>query len=433
MRIRKKLYWFLMPQAFSVAINMGMVPILTLRLGPADFGVYSLFQALITIAVTAATLGSGFQLAAHFEHINHEHRRTLVSTILFLGFFVALLSIIIIFLFQEQLQSIANQEFAVTKLDWALALASIAISYPWIIATEVLVLEGRAKAFALIAISQILIVAVSQTIALLIFDLGRSTLFMGSFVGGIVSFIGTIAVLKPYIGFRVEPKWVHDLVTLGSVNTISILLENVSSFVERIVLGKNLGLSELGIYRHAQQYQTLLQAALKAFLRSLWPLTLQEAREVPRLFRNTRRALLLIHFGLTAGGILSLFLGEICINFITHHRFGASANYLTAFVALLLIRNIGRPQEAVFYAYAKGVQTSFILIGSLVAGMAFIVLFVPIWGSFGAIFSLILQQLIYRVGIQIYLRISNIQSPFEDGIAFLGVFIILTGLWWKMN
>jgi O-antigen/teichoic acid export membrane protein len=156
----------------------------------------------------------------------------------------------------------------------------------------------------------------------------------------------------------------------------------------------------------------------------VWPITLSEARDAESNFQRTRDGWNAAHLGLVFAGIVFSVLGPEIIALLTNGKFKDAAPLAALGVAYLLLQNIGKPQVGYMYAYGYGsayAKLSLAAIGlSAVAALPAISAF----GMWGAIATLFMQQLLMRVGVQIFVARRQ-RMPFQDGLAIAGCLIIL--------
>lgn len=77
--------YFLLPTVLQAGVAFVVIPLLTLRLSPEDFGIYNLLNAFIGIGYTVSGLGTGYLTSAHYQNLDTLNRQKLISTIVLTG------------------------------------------------------------------------------------------------------------------------------------------------------------------------------------------------------------------------------------------------------------------------------------------------------------------------------------------------------------
>lgn len=401
-----------------------MLPVITYALGPKDIGTFALVTAFTAFGTTIATMGSGYILAAKYSLIDILQKQRMVSTMLGVGIAVALSFAAVFFtlwffLFKHW------DSFAVVPWEGiALSLAAMICTIPWTIAVDVITLKGTARLYAITVIAQSIVSAITVIVSLYIFELGLLSLFLAAATGSCVICAGGIIALKPYIRFTFSKNCVKEVLNFGAVITVSAVFENLQMLVERYMLSVYAGLSQLGIYSHSQQYRNMTAMIAKAAARSIWPTTLSEAHESESNFYKTRKTWNLIYIGITISGLLFALFGKDIIGLLTHNKFIDAYSFVTMWMIFLLIQNAGRPETGILYARGQGALYGKITIWSFAIGISFVLILVPAIGAFGAVFSVILQQIILRIFIHIYAK-KNCKILFSNQWVLVGSFLIL--------
>jgi O-antigen/teichoic acid export membrane protein len=201
------------------------------------------------------------------------------------------------------------------------------------------------------------------------------------------------------------------------------LLETGHKVVERTLLGSTVGLVTLGLYAHSEQYRNLVQVGLKALARSIWPISLREARVDRYGFDLTNRAWRAAAIAVASVGILAAFLAGDVIALLTHDKFTNASPYVALWMAYVLIQNMGKPQSAALFSAQKGVALGWIGQGTRAFGILLLFVLVPTAGILGAFIALAAQQLAMRILLHVYAHKVG-ATPFQDRWIVIGCGII---------
>ncbi|MBI5413115.1 oligosaccharide flippase family protein [Candidatus Peregrinibacteria bacterium] len=393
-------------------------------LGPEEYGVFALLSSLTAFGTVFASVGAGYLVAAHYPVIKDEEKKKMVASILAFGLGIAIIfSFIVILLWP----AIGNQWAAfssIPKLALFLSLISMVLSVTWTLSIDVITMDGKAKLFASVLISQSIINAAAIVFGLYGLKIGMLSLFAGSVAGSAILFIGALFALWPYLGGFMSWQWVKRILRLTVATLPANLLENLQTFVERSVLSINVGIAQLGLYTHSQQYRSLAMMTVKAAARTVQPLTLEEARSEDLLFPKTKQTWDAMYIVLTFGGLLSVTVGREIISLLTNGKFADAYVFVVFWMIYLLIQNAGKPHTGVFLAFDRGPAYARIQIATYIIGLILLVLLVPILGISGAFISIFAQMTIFRVCIQIKVKEYK-KVPFQDGWIIFGIAFIL--------
>lgn len=418
---------FVLPPLLQGGVGFLLLPVTTYILGPADYGAYALVTSVTALGGPLANLGSGYLLAAHYLELEPAEQRRLISTLLALGLGLLALFVSGLALLWPHLATWLDLT-AIPLSAIALALLTMVLSFPWLIAIEVITLERQADRYALVVISQTLVGAIALILSLYVWRLGLLSLFVSGTVGAAVSCLGSLWVLQPRLGWQLSHRWIRESWCLGIVTTPTNLLENFYNTVERSSLSAVVGLDALGLYTHSQQYRSLVAMPVKAIGRTVWSTTLNEAKQTELKFAQTRIAWDMAFLLITAVGLIFAIFGPELIGLLTYGKFAAAAPLTALWMVYLLTQNTGRPQVGLLFAH-RGVVYSKLHLGSVVLSILLVPLLAHWLGSLGAFLALYLQQVLLRLGIQWYVN-RHYQTAFQDQLALLGIGLILSLLAW---
>jgi O-antigen/teichoic acid export membrane protein len=418
-----KFRWFLAPSIFQAGVAFATLPLATLILGPQDYGAYALVVAITGLASAIACMGSSYQLAHVFSSKDKERIRQLVSQQLVISLLLSALLALLLIVAWNSIVAYADNLNAVPHAGFMLAAIGVVPSTLWAIALDVLTLDGRAKTFAKIVISQSLLTAAALLACLFIFDLGALSLFFSAFTGTAMLGLGAMICLWPYIErpnlTRENLQIFKAAFSLTGANIIEVAYQSF----ERNLLALNTGLHSLGLYTHAQQYRAIVATATKALSRSVWPITLEEAKQPSLDFRQTNRYWRFTYLCLGIIGISFAALGDLFIGLLTHGKFMGAGPYAAMSIAYLLVQNSGRPHTGLMYARGDVKPYARFSIIASIACFACAAAAIPLLGVWGALLSISVQQIVLRASIQRYTsRLSNI--PFQDGGVIVGLVLI---------
>lgn len=421
--VLRQFFTFLAPSVVATVVSLVMIPVTTYVLGPEAFGVFGLMNALVAIGLTVSVLGSSAICNQHFTALNRAERTPLMSTALFLALGMAAAFCALCAAAWTLIAGHLDGYGSVSTRDFVLSLAAVVCGVPWVVAQDVITLDGKGRSFAVTAVSQTVVTALVTTTGLYVWDLGVTALFVSMLAAAAVGAVGGIWVLRHYLAPTFSRSWMRAIAVTGLATGTANVTEALQANVERGVIAATLGLPALGVYIHAQFYRTLIAQVLKAAARPIWPITLAEAVGERPGFRRTRAAWDACYVGVTAVGITFAFFGRAIIDGLTHGRFGAAADIVTFLSIFLLVQNAGKPQAGILFSAGVAHRFYWIQVLTNVLWLALLLALVPAAGLIGAVLALVGQQALLRAGAHVLARRSG--APMSDGWILAGAGAIL--------
>ncbi len=432
MNITGRFILFLLPTVGRGALSFLLLPITTFYLDPADFGFYALVTSITGISAAIACSGSAYALASNFQTASLEEKKSLVSTVLAASLVIGLL-LSILFLIGWELFGVSSIEGIALSpaLIW-LGIALMILPIPWTYGVQVSTLDGQTKAYAIIQFGEAVVSGV-VTILMLFFSREKQlALFVGGTAGAAFTVLGTLWILKPYLRGRLNAKWLSEIAGVGIASLLSTMAEKIQTVVERAVVSKYVGIDQLGIYSHSQQYRTLVSAGAKSVSYSVWPISLDEARDEAGTFPRTTKAWELTALFVTIAGVLFSTLGEHVIGVLTHGKFSSAYILAALWMAYILIQNTGRVQLAYLYVRRLGTVNQHAITFSIALSVALLFFLAPEFGLNGILLAVFAQAIIYRF---LLTKITHAKHSSRGDISnCMGVIVILISLyfsWWE--
>jgi len=416
--IRRFSLYFL-PSVFSAALSFVMLPLVTRVAGPREYGIFALVTAYTAFGSGLATMGGNYIISHRFLGATADEQREVAST-------VSLLAIITVSIYGILLLSLwrvlPGTDYA-PLIGVGLAVLAMIIAQPWVGALDIVTIRGEAGTFAAVAIAQGLVTSLVLLFGLYQLHLGVTAFFLSQLAGAFVAFAGAFVALRGLFQWRLDPRVLRELRSLGFISAIGNVAEASQTGVERTVVSLHSGVAQLGIYSNSQSYRTFASLPVGAISKSVWPVTLREAGDPNSGFVRTKEAWDIAYIGLTAAGIFLATLGDVVIGILTHGKFTPAYAYATFWMMFLLMQNSGKPQTGILFRLGGGKVYARLVVISTFVGIAALVALVPLFGLWGAAASVTVQQLFLRASIQIAARRFR-RTPFQDGWALFGILYI---------
>lgn len=382
----KRVYWFALSPIGTTVISFASLPLLTLKLGPADYGIFGLGAAVASLISGMGSFGALLFLGG--QRPSGDIRRDFVfsavaSTAIAAGF-VALCILGLWWIVKGLLPDLAvltNAMIALVALiGWFGAFSAVT--------SDVLVHYGLARAYTISVVGQALIFATTAIICAFALDTGSITLFLAGTAGAAAQTTLAFFFLRNDLKGRFSLSILRSLVSIAVPTLSANYVELARNFVERWLIGLSIGLHTIGLYAHSQQYRSMINTLIKIPIRSLWQTTLAESLVPNPTFPRLYPIWNFIDNVVALAGLSFVFIGQEAVGFITHGKFSEAAIFATVWMALILVQNAGRPYNSLIIAHGKGAVMSRIQLKSKLVTLVTMPIgfyVAGLWGIFGAI------------------------------------------------
>jgi O-antigen/teichoic acid export membrane protein len=373
--------------------------------------------------MSLSQMGSVFLLSQRFRGASEQERCSLVSTMTALVLTSSLVMAAVFvtaFIFLHDSVSItAGITFTMVLLA---AVESIGSSL-YTLALGISKLGIAPGHYSLIAVLKNLTAVGATLVSLFLFELKGVSLFIGHAAGGVVALVGSLAMLSRFLRPRIDWDMLKDALYLGGWSTVSFLALQARQTIERALLSRYLGLHDLGLFVHAQQYQAIATLGAQPIQSAVTPVLLDEAKEKNSNFTRTARTSNVLFVGVTVFGAAAALFARSVIGILTHDKFNAAGPYVALLVGVVLVQLSGRPQFAYLLSNGRG---RYISLCNVVAAVGAVVVLFALVGRIGllaAVSASYAQFLLFRLATGLD-PFSPARLPFQDQWAVFGVAVI---------
>lgn len=432
--MKKNFIHYLYPSVLRGVIGLLIVvPLTTYYLEPKDFGVVAIITVFSGFVTPLSSVGVGWVLSGNYYRLSSRERGELIFNMLCVGLLLRTFWVVIFGATAFSFLPIVIKSYEnIFLLFFWIFLLGEWFNSVWEVTSYTMVLQKKGRMYALLDMTQILSNLIVLIVCLVIFRLKTISLvlaYLGIALGG---FMFSAIYIRKYIVPRIRKKWIKEIIKVGFPTIPHNLFEIISNSIERFLIARWIGLSQLGIYSHSLQYRRMFMMPFKAFSRSCSPEILEGIIQKDETKINFIKDILKKWFGLlTLVGAGIILFSEDIIRILTHGKFTKAAPLVSLWFILILVYSFGLPYMQFLLANKKikFIFWSDMIIGAISWGI--IALFVKSFGIFGATISIILYFLmLYSVKKMYSIRLGSLNF---EGYHFIFTLILLLCLMFFVN
>jgi O-antigen/teichoic acid export membrane protein len=424
----RRFLFFVAPAFLQAVVSVAVLPITTRILGPQDYGVFALVLAMTGLCATLSHLGVGFILAKQFLGAIEERQRVIMTTLVLLTTAVSLGLFAILWGAWSVLGPFWKNHDSVPSTGILLAGGEMIASAIWAVVATMCVQIGAARYYAGVTLSKIVISTAVLLFGLFGFHLGTIALFAGHLAGGLVNLIGALVLMRHYFVPMFDFVLAGQALRLGFSISSANVMENIERVYERTLLSSSAGMTVLGLYSHAQQYENMTAAVVRPASQAGLPIVLSEARAEKPQFRRTTRVWRAVYLMITVGALVFAFVGEDVIDLITNDKFGKAAPIAALLIAVNLVRFACRPHLGLLMAAGRGQVVALSTAAGALLAMGCLAFLVPVFGIWGAVAASYVHYFTFQIIVVTVVSRQHIVFPVMNGWEVLGVSVVVTAV-----
>lgn len=422
MRLRSNVMYFFVPQLFRALVGISVLPVTTMVLDAADFGVFALYTAISNFCAGIVFSGLMYSISNDFLKSSHENKKKIVTSLMVFGFILSTFISALIYPLFFLLSNAVGYDFLDDNLYFWVVIISIFLSPVWTLASSIIIVEGNFPVFAVVSVLETIFSVGVTIISLFVLDFGRESLFYGTIASLVVSFLGAIWFLSGWMILSINQKFLIQHAKVCGRSLPSSILEKVRNPFQSLLFAKYVGTQFVGVFNHSQQYMNMTRMMVKSFANALWRPALIEAREGGD-FDFVLRCWQCVYFFLTMSGVFFATVGRDVVGMLTNYKM-VEAHWLAAFwMVVLLVEHTGRAELAIIYDRGLVAASEVMLLISFAVSLLFLVVLVPIWGMIGGVGAALMSPIVHRTLLVLYVRRVH-KSEFREWSALMGVGIV---------
>lgn len=393
------------------AMSFVLLPIVSFYMPPEELGIATNFTVLTNLIILLAGLAVVNSLPYFFYEQEKDENNLLVSNLLILCTALCAFLSGLILTFQQQVENYL-------QLSLKTQLLSIFFVYGSLISQTNLVLlrlENKANHFACLQLFQILFHALMVILFVIVFKgggLGKiyAEVLVFSLMG-IVHFF--ILYNKGYLKLKLELMWIKKLLKFG----IPLMPHSVSFWfkggMDKVFITNYCGLHFNGLYSMALSISSLYTMLVNAFFNAYTPYvqkmlaTTKEEELLEVKYKIVKQTYwLCLVFCLI--GIIAIVGSWIIITFLIDNKYEPAFGYVPLIIFANFIYTFYNFTIQFIYKVKKTLIMGIITFSGSIIQMLLSYLLIKRFGVTGALYSLLIGNIIITLGISIY---SNIVYP----------------------
>ena len=275
-KIVKNTFFYSIGELLPKVISLLLLPIYTRFLTPEDYGIISYTQTIITFLSVLGTFAlNTYVLRFYFIHKDDNERRTLLGTT---QLFIILLNVIILlFAFLVMPSVIDNYHIQVPWYPYFLfAFVINFLDCFSIIPKVVYRIRQDAVKFVILGLSRTILTVVLTLYLVVFLKRGLIGTFQAQLYVNIPYVLVFVCIMQKYAKWRINWQYLKEGIDFSAPLIPGAICYMLISISDRIILERNVGIGELGVYNIACQMSLALSIVIRSGYRSVEPLIFQE-------------------------------------------------------------------------------------------------------------------------------------------------------------
>lgn len=382
--------WLLFQNIYSMLLSLIVGALSARYLGPSNYGIIGYGASLVNLFTSISQLGLDSVLMNEMV-VHPEHKGRIMGTALCMRIVSSCVSFICVVVLVAVLEPGNYVLWVITALQ---AFAIICRVYELV--NEWFLSELKSKYYVLANVCGQTVVSAWKVFLLMIgasvLWFGASTTIQAMVCGGIIAVI-FIRTKNFKLGFSLEIA--RDLFDKGKHYVLAGLAIALYTQMDKVMLGKMLGETEVGFYTAAMTIAMLWEFIPQAIINSSRVLILEKKTQDEELYKKELKLLL---FTISVLGIIVGFCVQLFGGLAVYILYGK--NYLSAVPVLKLLiwsttfAMIGVARNIWSVAENKNQYSKNYTICGGVFNLIFNAVTIPVWGMIGAAIGTLLAQIV---------------------------------------
>jgi len=219
-------------------LGLLIIPVATRILGPIDYGIYAIAMAISAFVTACCELGYSYIIYGNVIKLSESKCSQLISFMVILGIFTGSIAGIFLFLIWNYVLSVSPELKVLNAIELAILCSVVPIRLIWIIINPVMISMGRSSYISQAIIIQSIVTFIVIVSSLYIFNLERSSLFLGYYFGIGAAVFFSLYKFRKLLKFSFDWQWFWQIKSVAPLAWFMSILENIRPAIENIVMGR---------------------------------------------------------------------------------------------------------------------------------------------------------------------------------------------------
>jgi O-antigen/teichoic acid export membrane protein len=387
---------YVMSNAGEALAAFLFLPILTKYLSQHEYGILSVYLVLSRFLILFVHMNVPTGVTMEYYHGDARKFSDYVSATMFVPFFNAIMTCLVICLFEEDLV----HRFQVS--GGALYMLPIFVLLQFVpgIYLSVCQVEKKANLFARFKLSGTVLNFLLALLFVAWLDqgwIGQPLGFAWGFaVYSVLAFI--FLVRKKLLRWHFDWSIVKKAYSFGFIVFFHSVSAVIISMADRIIIQDIKGYNEVGVYAVAYQVGTVLTIVATGIAKALVPNTYENLKiDTPESHRRIVRQVYVMMGLLAAVSLLLLAASDLLFGFLVDKSFGNAKPLLLPLIPGLLFQGFYMLKSNMFFYFNKSGLLAFLTVSSAVINIVLNYMLIPVMGTVGAAYATLITYFLFWI------------------------------------
>ena len=425
--ITKNFLIYSLPSILSKTLPLLILPITTKYLSLNDFGYLALFNLCLIPFNSLSEYGSGYVISSNWFKLNQKQRGELLFSLLIVGSFMTILTILFIGFISEKIFSFfVGDSWTQIKPLYPYLLISVISFIPGKVFESWVIIEQRAILSSAIKGLQIILTA-STTIMIAIYTQNFKYIIIGSVLVGLgISFIQLVFLIKSS-RMKFVKRYYKLIYSIGFPIFLRSIFNQIRTQFDKFIVVNLFGTGQFALYSFSGRFNQMFEEFTSSFQKAYQP-SIFKGISNHNLDIKSMKSMLFAwsYFSLIACSLLVIF-GRDIIKIFTNGLFVEAYPLVVLYscVFAITLPFLGNGEVVIFYKKTK--YLLFMTVTQAVIIVVFSIILIPKYGATGGIISLWMGTFVYML-LYFFKKRQLYQTYFIEKliIPYVGIFHMIT-------
>ena len=416
---------YLIPQGVQLILTICLIPIFTLYLFPADYGIAAAISIITGLLKALSATGPSWVLNSNYYKINDHERKVLAFNCLLTEILMKSLILVVAFLLGDfLLTKVLKTVSSDYTRYYRIALLTFLFSFTTSTAFSLMVIRKDARYSALTQVTSMITANIAGLVLLCVFGLRTIVLFLMPLVASIVNFIFFAGYLRNKITAKLSLKYLKEILTIG----LPALPKTISSYIYRAAdkyfIQIFLTSYHLGIYDYSLRFKQVMIPVQKSLSRTILPEIIETADKKKSFDRFYTISKLWLYFMFLASFLMISFGTEI-ISFLTHGKFRESGRIISVWYLVIFIECYFPFYNSLIFYMKKIKVIIYIFVVIAVINILLIIILILKYEAIGVAFAALISMFLEALLLISYVK-RKYKINFNDALYITQFLLLLT-------